>query len=248
MLNDLYHRIKLHASSFLPSALIGLIVFTLACKKAAKEESLSIPTAPYSLKDISLYQKQAFDVITDSLKTVPAIITTIPAGKPKIIPVTAIKTTIKGVPRIIKIDTSKLVVKTPGQAGASDPIVYTLPEPVERTVTQQLDAHNYTEQHGFWILAPVKKRIKHPEPVPISPMRMKESAVSNIQYLNIEQGLKVPKVQTIYEDRLGNMWFGFRGTAICRYDGKSCIYYTQKDGIDISADVWAIAGDHEGNI
>jgi len=62
---------------------------------------------------------------------------------------------------------------------------------------------------------------KQPEPVSAKPMRMKDAACVNIQYLGIEQGLRAPEVRSIMEDTQGNMWFGSNSAGVCRYDGQS---------------------------
>jgi ligand-binding sensor domain-containing protein len=52
-------------------------------------------------------------------------------------------------------------------------------------------------------------------------------------------------VEYIVEDKAGNIWFGAGG--LCRYDGKSFICFTRKDGL-LNNSVWSILEDRAGNL
>ncbi|MEZ4936614.1 MAG: two-component regulator propeller domain-containing protein [Crocinitomicaceae bacterium] len=54
-------------------------------------------------------------------------------------------------------------------------------------------------------------------------------------------------ITTITEDSKGNIWFGRDGYGACKYDGKSFVHYTTKEGLN-SNNVQAIVEDKEGNI
>lgn len=58
------------------------------------------------------------------------------------------------------------------------------------------------------------------------------------EYANIHCGL---------QDKSGNLWFGSTGEGVYRYDGKSFINYTVKDGLNDN-NVWSIFEDSLGNI
>ena len=49
------------------------------------------------------------------------------------------------------------------------------------------------------------------------------------------------------QDRIGNLWFGTTGDGVYRYDGKTFIQFTEKDGLN-SNTVWSIMEDKKGNI
>lgn len=54
-------------------------------------------------------------------------------------------------------------------------------------------------------------------------------------------------IWSISEDKKGNLWFGTNGNGAFKYDGKTCIQYTEKDGLtDNSVD--NILEDRDGNI
>lgn len=54
-------------------------------------------------------------------------------------------------------------------------------------------------------------------------------------------------VTEIIEDSKGNIWFGRSGYGVCKYDGKSFIHFTKKDGLASNC-VQDIQEDKEGNI
>jgi ligand-binding sensor domain-containing protein len=48
-------------------------------------------------------------------------------------------------------------------------------------------------------------------------------------------------------DKAGNLWFGTTGRGLFRYNGKTFISYTEKDGL-CNAFIYALAEDRSGNI
>lgn len=54
-------------------------------------------------------------------------------------------------------------------------------------------------------------------------------------------------IRCILQDRAGNFWFATDGEGVCRYDGKSYTYFTQRDGL-CSNFVWSIQEDRRGNL
>jgi ligand-binding sensor domain-containing protein len=66
-------------------------------------------------------------------------------------------------------------------------------------------------------------------------------------------GLSNGPITRIVEDRKGNLWFGCGSTrdpnkgGLCRYDGKSFICFTTKNGL-IDNNVWSILEDRTGNL
>ena len=59
------------------------------------------------------------------------------------------------------------------------------------------------------------------------------------------EGLSDGPITRIIEDKKGNLWFGGGGRGLCRYDGKTFIFFTAKDGL-INDDVWSILEDRKG--
>ncbi|WP_170110566.1 hybrid sensor histidine kinase/response regulator transcription factor [Flavilitoribacter nigricans] len=91
------------------------------------------------------------------------------------------------------------------------------------------------------------------EPVTALPPRMKDAAIYDIQYLDVDQGLISSYIRTIMSDRFGNLWFG-TSYGVSRYDGNTFIHFTSKSGLtddsvisileDSSGDLWF--GTHKG--
>jgi ligand-binding sensor domain-containing protein len=54
-------------------------------------------------------------------------------------------------------------------------------------------------------------------------------------------------IPRIFQDKTGDIWFGTNGDGACRYDGKSFIYFTEKEGLGGRA-VRDIIQDRSGNL
>lgn len=76
-----------------------------------------------------------------------------------------------------------------------------------------------------------KMPFREPAPVKALPLRFKDAATANVQYLDVDQGLSASYVYTLLEDKRGNLWFGMDGTGVSRYDGVSFTNYTTKEGL-----------------
>ena len=63
------------------------------------------------------------------------------------------------------------------------------------------------------------------KPLPAAPMQMRDNAVTNIQYLSVEEGLSNNIVQCVLEDSRRNIWFGSRDETLTRYDGHSFTFF-----------------------
>ena len=64
---------------------------------------------------------------------------------------------------------------------------------------------------------------------------------------DVSDGLPVPGVIDIFQDRPGNLWFGTWGGGVSRYDGEQFITFTTEDGLAGDA-VPSISEDREGNL
>ena len=65
--------------------------------------------------------------------------------------------------------------------------------------------------------------------------------------LDVTDGLAGPMVQSILQDRLGQMWFGTRNNGVSRYDGGNWIDFNSEDGLP-SNDVRALREDRDGRL
>ncbi|HSU26889.1 MAG TPA: two-component regulator propeller domain-containing protein [Chitinophagaceae bacterium] len=101
---------------------------------------------------------------------------------------------------------------------------------------------------GVWLPVTGRKMpFSEPQPVKAATMRYKDNATTNIQYLNVDQGLTYAYVLDLLEDKKGNFWFGMDGTGITKYDGVSFTNYTVKEGLT-GGNVMSIMEDRKGNI
>ncbi|HLO82800.1 MAG TPA: two-component regulator propeller domain-containing protein [Chitinophagaceae bacterium] len=98
-----------------------------------------------------------------------------------------------------------------------DPVL--IEKPYDSSATVQLDIH------------PRKVNFKQPDPVKALPLRFKDNARFNIQYLDVEQGLGSSYVYSILQDSRGRLWFGTDGAGVNVYDGQYFIPYTEKQGL-----------------
>ncbi len=109
-----------------------------------------------------------------------------------------------GVPQLVSLD-QRLKQFTPGKDGLSDPD--TLP-------AQQ------TKVPAF-----------HSKPLTAGPLQMRDNAVTNIQYLSVEEGLTNNIIHSILEDSRGNLWLGSRDETLTQYDGKNLSFFHNSEDV-----------------
>lgn len=80
-------------------------------------------------------------------------------------------------------------------------------------------------------VVPAKTVCKPPIPQKALPPRFKDAAISDIQYLDVDQGLSSSMLKSVITDKAGNVWIGTNGAGVCRYDGENFFSYTQKNGL-----------------
>jgi len=88
--------------------------------------------------------------------------------------------------------------------------------------------------------------INLPQPIKALPPAQMDAAITNLQYLDADQGMESSRSTSILEDKEGNLWFGIVG-GVCRYDGKSFTHFTKHEGLNINT-TYSILEDKEGNI
>jgi len=86
-----------------------------------------------------------------------------------------------------------------------------------------------------------------PKPVRILPMRFKDNATHDIQYLDVAQGLAYSYVLDIMQDKNGCIWLGTDGYGLCKYDGVYMSTYKVENGL-AGNQVNSIKQDEKGNI
>jgi ligand-binding sensor domain-containing protein/signal transduction histidine kinase len=175
----------------------------------------------------------------DSLMVQPVNTRVMKAGNPRKLPFTDTRVIKAGKPEVIKVDTSRLPVLAPGIDTVIHPVYIKFPDPVR--------AEDYFDQTGIKEYAPVVTRTIHPEPIPAKPMRMKDAATMNIQYLDVDQTLSFRNIMNVMEDLHGNIWFGSALAGVCKYDGKTITHYTQKEGLPGIYNI-TLTEDRSGNI
>lgn len=87
----------------------------------------------------------------------------------------------------------------------------------------------------------------HNPTIAASPPRFKDNATHDIRYLDVDQGLNDSYQTTICAARTGYMWFGGWSGGLCRYDGKSFLRFTEKEGL-VYSEVNDIFEDKEQNL
>ncbi len=99
--------------------------------------------------------------------------------------------------------------------------------PVDTTKLKQVKAGKPT------VIAAIGKIIPFSEPVPVKalPLRFKDNATANVQYLDVDQGMGASYLYAILEDKSGNLWLGTDGAGISKYNGVSFTHYSQKEGL-----------------
>jgi signal transduction histidine kinase/ligand-binding sensor domain-containing protein len=100
------------------------------------------------------------------------------------------------------------------------------------------------------IAIPAKGKIvktKYPKPTKALPPAFKDAAIANLQYLDVDQGLASSYVNSILEDRSGNMWFCTQRGGVSKYNGETFEHFTEKEGLSNNM-VWTILEDKKGNL
>ncbi len=126
--------------------------------------------------------------------------------KPRIAPAKTNVHTV-GPPKIVPVP-KKLTVITPGKSGI----------PLPKRIA------------GSGTILPIERT----QSVRALAPKMKESATSNIQYWDIEEGLTYSIIRSLLQDRRGHLWIGTRDYGVSRFDGQYFTHFTGQSGETIA--------------
>jgi ligand-binding sensor domain-containing protein/serine phosphatase RsbU (regulator of sigma subunit) len=194
-------------------------VFCISCN-SDRSQTKEVP-ASEKTKDSTKIQPQNLVTIRRAKHK------TIAAGKPTVVTakspaVYSTNTNIKKIGELKSTDVpSDLYTTTPGEDSLKLPLVVTAK--INTVVSVQ------------------------PIPVPATAPRFKDAAISNIQYLDVEQGLSSSFVRSLLFDMSGNLWMGTIGGGATRYDGSSFTPFTERNGLTNNT-VLAMIQDKKGRI
>jgi ligand-binding sensor domain-containing protein/signal transduction histidine kinase len=85
-----------------------------------------------------------------------------------------------------------------------------------------------------------------PPPTKALPPAFKD-ALTNLQYLDVDQGMSSSYVWAILQDKSGNLWFGTWMGGVSKYDGESFVHFTEAAGLSDNI-VISILEDKSGNL
>jgi ligand-binding sensor domain-containing protein/serine phosphatase RsbU (regulator of sigma subunit) len=142
----------------------------------------------------------------------------IPVGNPKIVPA---HLNIHQVGELKKIIAENPLVNTPGKDTFSEPQVFVA-----------IDSPRFVRQ---------------PQIINALPLRMKDAAKLDIQFIGVDQGMSSSYIKSLYADRKGYLWIGTHGEGVSRYDGKSFLHFTEKQGLSNTI-IMSILEDKDGNL
>ena len=78
------------------------------------------------------------------------------------------------------------------------------------------------------------------------PPRFKDAAITDLQYLDVDQGMESSYVKSLLLDRNGNIWIGTLGGASL-YNGSSFKHFNEESGLSGNS-VYSMLEDSEGNL
>ncbi len=127
---------------------------------------------------------------------------------------------------------------------------------LERVSKIEIKKEDYTyseEDYGKYIqgTSPRKihgsvSKVKQAKPIKSGIPGIKDNATENIQYLDLNQGLKSSHIWSLLEDRNGNIWMGTYSRGVCKYNGETYTYFGEEEGLT-SNRVKSIIEDRSGN-
>jgi signal transduction histidine kinase/ligand-binding sensor domain-containing protein len=238
------------------------LLLLVACNNAPKDDGTKLPSLYTPPKSWEANPKVAYKVNMVTGRPVEPVTTV--DGKPVItgIPIPAIGKRIHpdsiAKPKLIPLIPIRSDIKTMDNR-------YPVPDNLQQTPVDEskLIIHNaanspqgYIIKNQFGDTIPTGKPIAakgktgkafSPKINPALPLVSKKDVLYDIQYLNIDQGLPQQFVTSVFEDKDGYFWFGFNGSGVSRYDGKSFVVYGKENGL-VQGDVRSIFQDKKGHL
>lgn len=93
----------------------------------------------------------------------------------------------------------------------------------------------------------LQKTLLFPQPIPIEKPKYKDYAISDIQYIDVDQGLSSSYILSILKDSRNMLWFGTFEGGLIRYNGYSMYNFTEEQGLS-SNSIRSLYEDSKGNI
>jgi ligand-binding sensor domain-containing protein/serine phosphatase RsbU (regulator of sigma subunit) len=132
--------------------------------------------------------------------------------------------------------------------------------PKEKLTKKRLPSRKNTERNNFIAtdkgdsietgipvtVTPREVLLNRVQSYSVSPPRMKDDASSNIQYFDVDQGMRSSIVKSVIEDKRGYLWFGTT-SGLSVYDGVNLTHYTRDEGLSENV-VMSVIEDRKGNI
>lgn len=97
------------------------------------------------------------------------------------------------------------------------------------------------------ILVGINKPVVNPKPIEAKDPLYRDSATLDIKWMSVDQGLNSSSTLYTYEDSRNNIWVGYFGGGVSRFDGAEYHHYTTKQGLS-SDYVWSIFEDSNKNL
>ncbi len=86
-----------------------------------------------------------------------------------------------------------------------------------------------------------------PKPVKSEKPLYRDNAIFDIQWMDVDQGLNSSYVVYCFEDSRNNIWIGYYGGGVSKFDGIEFVHFTDKEGL-YNNYVWNIFEDSNKNI
>lgn len=147
---------------------------------------------------------------------------------------TTLRHTTLGTPEIYPTNGNLIPIGTPDVKPVGEPLI-------TRPGTDTFSLPEIVPAKGKKVIA------KQPKPASSLPLRMKDGASCNLQYLDVDQGMNSSYIWDIFEDAKGNFWFATDGGGVTKYDGRTFLHFTEEQGLG-SNYVRQIIQDKKGNL
>ncbi|TGV01183.1 ligand-binding sensor domain-containing protein [Flavivirga rizhaonensis] len=129
------------------------------------------------------------------------------------------------------------------------------PEKIKSTETTLISLNQKLKQRGTidisklkdTILEGNKSTVFFPKPVQSEKPLYRDNAILDIQWMDVDQGLNSSYVVYSFEDSRNNIWIGYYGGGVSKFDGVEFLHFTEKEGL-FNNYVWTIYEDSKHNL